>query len=177
MVSGAHMNNNNNVHPFVRDEVLFGFNLAPEVNAQLQKAAALVSTRKESLKALINAQKSAPHQLEVHIALYKFYFYQGETDKAEDQVFQALIKSSLQGRFNHDWNTLTETSADWSDPRGPGRVFLYSLKALAFIRLRQNNTQDASAILKVLRRLDPDDQVGADVIRDLLHGIQEEDYD
>lgn len=167
-------NNNYNVSPFVRNEVHFGFDLAPEVNAHLQDAAVRVSTRQESLKSLLAAQKSAPDQLEVLIALYKFFFYQGEIEKAEELVFQALIKSSLKGRFNHNWNTLTEHSADWSDPRSPGRVFLYSLKALAFIRLRQNNAADADSILKALQRLDPDDQIGANVIRDLLHGMQEE---
>ena len=165
----------NTVHPFVRNEVHFGFDLTPDVNALMQCAASKISSRKESLKSLIEAQKAAPNQLEVLIAMYKFYFYQGETKKAEELVFQTLIKSSLQGGFNHNWLTLTVDSTDWKNPRKPGRVFLYSLKALAFIRLRQNNFKDAGSILDVLQNLDPDDQVGADVIRDLLSGMKEED--
>lgn len=169
------MNNNNIIHPFVRDEVHFGFDLAPDVNALLQGAASKIATRKESLKSLIEAQKSAPYQIEVLVAMYKFYFYQGETEKAEELVFQTLIKSSLLGGFNYNWLTLTADSTDWNNPRKPGRVFLYSLKALAFIRLRQHNLKDAASILEVLQRLDPDDQIGADVVRDLLSGIEEED--
>ncbi|MES9812515.1 MAG: hypothetical protein ABW161_06585 [Candidatus Thiodiazotropha sp.] len=169
--------NSGNVRNFTGNYVHFGFGLAPEVNAHLQRAAAVVTNRDSSLEALIEALKLAPDQLEVLVALYKFHFYQGETEKAQDLVFQTLIKSSLLGGFSHDWKRLSSKSTDWVDPRGPGRVFLYSLKALAFIRLRQNDLTDAESILGVLNRLDPTDQVGADVVRDLLQGMLEGDDD
>ena len=159
---------------FKQDSMHFGFDLPVETNGHLQRAASTVSSREDALQALLAALKSAPDQLEVLIALYKFHFYQGETKKAQDLVFQTLIKSSLQGGFSHEWETLSPASADWSDPRGPARVFLCSLKALAFVRLRQADLTDAASILNVLHRLDPIDQVGADVIRDLLLGMQEE---
>lgn len=160
------------VHYLSQNSVHFGFDLPADTNRHLQRAASFVTSREDAMQALVDAQESAPDQLEVLIALYKFHFYQGETQKAQDLVFQTLIKSSLQGGFSHEWETLTPISADWSDPRGPGRVFLYSLKALAFIRLRQNDLDNAGSILKILSRLDPTDQVGASVIRDLLDGMQ-----
>lgn len=164
-----------NIHPLVKDEVHFGFDLAPLINASLQKAAQLIASKCEALEALKEANQSAPDQLEVLIALYKFYFYQGQIEQAEDLVFQTLIKASLQGGFSHKWDTLTRDSADWSAIRGPARIFLYSLKALAFIRLRQYDYRNAQAILTVLSELDPDDQVGADVIRALLDAMLEEE--
>ncbi|MCG8023558.1 MAG: hypothetical protein JAZ02_06200 [Candidatus Thiodiazotropha endolucinida] len=161
--------------PYIKqDEIHFGFDLPVETNRHLQRAASLVSSREGVLQALSAAQASAPDQLEVLIARYKFHFYQGDTDKAQDLVSQTLIKSALQGGFSHEWESLLPKSADWSDPRGPERVFLYSLKALAFIRLRQEDFADAASILDAVKRLDPEDQVGADVIRDLLRGLQEE---
>lgn len=163
-----------NTYSFVPDEVHFGFELAPAINASLQRAAMMVASKKEALKALLEANNSAPDQLEVLIALYKFYFYQGEIEQAEDLVFQTLIKASLQGGFSHKWETLTNESADWNSLRGPERIYLYSLKALAFIRLRQEDLRNAEAILDVLELLDPNDQVGAEVIRSLLSAIQEE---
>lgn len=157
------------------DDVQFGFGLPPEVNEQLQRAAAIVTSREESLKALCHARTLAPDQLEVHIALYKFYFYQGETEKAEDVVYQTLSKAAQAGGFDHDLKSLSQDSTDWHDPRGPGRVFLYTLKALAFIRLRQDDPESAGEILDVLSRLDPTDKVGADVIRAILQGMRDDE--
>lgn len=159
------------VHQLITNEVIFGFNLSQEVNGYLQKAAASVSSTKETLKALTMAIKAAPNQLESMVALYKFLFYRGDINHAEEVVFQTLVKASLQGKFSNNWKELTPDSTDWSENNGPARVYLYSLKALAFIRLRQNMLRDAKKILSVLERLDPEDSVGADVIRDLLDGV------
>lgn len=162
------------VHRFSRnDEVQFGFGLPADVNAQLQKAASSIASGTESLDALCVAEALAPQQLEVIVALYKFHFYQGNIALAEDYVFQALIKAARGGGFKYNWESLTQASTDWGDIRGPGRVYLYSLKALAFIRLRQEDPGNAEFILDTLNRLDPDDQVGANVIRDLLAAIKE----
>ena len=160
------------VYPLRRNAVHFGFGIAPEADAHLQQAAALVSTREASLQALNAAHRVAPDQVEVLVAMFKFHFYQGDTDTAEALVREALEKASRQGGFTREWRRLEAESADWSDPRGPGRLFLYCLKALAFIRLRQSATVEAASILDTMRRLDPTDQVGADVIRDLLDGVE-----
>jgi hypothetical protein len=159
------------VHQLIENEVIFGFNLSQEVNGYLQKAAASVSSTRDTLVALTKAIKAAPNQLESMVALYKFLFYRGDLEHAEEVVFQTLVKASLQGKFSNNWKELTPDSSDWSVTNGPARVYLYSLKALAFIRLRQNMTRDCKKILDVLTRLDPEDQVGADVIRDLLEGV------
>lgn len=154
--------------------VEFGFDLPSGVNFRLQQAAARVGNSESALQALGAARETAPDRLEVLVALYKFHCYRGDIRKARDFVFQALIKSARQGGFSHDWTALTADCGDWGDPRGPGRVFIYSLKALAFIRLRENDLEGAAEILDALRRLDPLDQTGADVIRDLLAGVQRE---
>ncbi len=161
-----------NILPFARDEVCFGFELGAQLNAHLQQAASLISTKSESLKALLEAYEQSPQQLEVLTALYKFYFYQGELEKAEEIVFQSLIQASIQGGFNHNWESLTPESSNWSELRGPSRTFLYSLKALAFIRLRQEDLRCCKKILEVLQLLDPNDQIGAEVIRSLYLGIK-----
>lgn len=162
------------VHRFTgKDKVQFGFGLPQEVNEQLQKAASNIAYRPDTLKALCVAKTLAPKQLEVLVALYKFHFYEGELEKAEEFVFQALIKAAQEGGFKYDLDSLNEESTDWNAVRGPARTFLYSLKALAFIRLRQNDTKNAEIILDNLQRLDPQDQVGADVIRDLFYALKE----
>lgn len=156
-------------------EVHFGFGLDPAVDDQLQRAAAQVGKAEQSLLALDEARQLAPNRLEVLQAQYKFHFYRGDLHKAEDFVFQTLIKAAIQGGFNHDWSTLNAGSADWRQAHGPARFFLYALKALAFIRLRQNMPKQAREILDAMTRIDPEDRVGASVIRDLLAGLENSD--
>ncbi|MDJ0738508.1 MAG: hypothetical protein QNJ91_02265 [Gammaproteobacteria bacterium] len=154
--------------------VHFGFDLDPHVDAWLQSAAACVSAGDASLKALNAARRRAPDQLDVLQALYKYHVYRGDLQQALDIVFQTLIKASIQGGFDRDWKTLGPESADWHAKRGPARSFLYGLKALAFIRLRQHDCAGAEDILATLDRLDPTDQVGSGVLRDLLEGMRDE---
>jgi len=163
-----------NVRGLSGSEVHFGFDLPAGVNFRLQQAAARVACSERSLQALNAARETAPDRLEVLVALYKFHFYRGDPGQARDFVFQALVKSAREGGFSHDWSLLEADSADWHAPRGPARVFLYSLKALAFIRLRENDLEGADAVLNGLQRLDPHDQTGADVLRDLLAGVRDE---
>lgn len=156
------------------NSVQFGFGIAPGADAHLQRAAQLVSRREASLAALQDAYAEAPDQVETLIAMFKLLFYQGETEQAELLVQEALAKAAAQGGFPADWRQLQRESADWADLRSPGRLYLYSLKALAFVRLRQDDLTQAREILQAMRRIDPEDQVGADVLRDLLQGVEEE---
>jgi hypothetical protein len=161
------------VEPLVEERVRFGRDIPAPVNALLQQAAASADDFSTSESALLRARELAPGQLEVFIALYKLYFYRGFTDKAEQVVLQALNSAAGAAGFDPDWNGLGFDSADWRASEGPARVYLYSLKALCFIRLRQNDSIGAAALFAALRRLDPDDQVGAGVLRDLADGLEE----
>jgi len=165
------------VQPLGGDAVVFGFGIDPAANLHLQRAAQVVHCREDSLAALQEAYRAAPDQVETLVALFKLLFYQGETAQAESLVMEALGKASAQGGFSGDWRELDRATTDWSDPRGPGRLYLYSLKALAFVRLRQDDCDSAAAILEAIGRIDPEDQVGANVIRDLLQGVEEENED
>ena len=150
----------------LQERVIFGKNIPPAINALLQEAAGHTDNFSEAETLLLQAQRQAPDQLPVYTALYKLYFYNGYTEQAEDIVFQSLTKSATQGGFSHDW-TKVQPQTGWTDPDSPGRAYLYSLKALAFIRLRQDDHKGACSILDHLHRLDPEDGIGADVIRAL----------
>ena len=88
-------------------------------------------------------------------------------------VLETLRSAAQAGGFAPDWQSLGQGSADWRASEGPARVFLYSLKALCFIRLRQNDGHGVAQLFAALRRLDPDDQVGAGVLKDLADGLEE----
>lgn len=161
------------VMSLMQERVIFGKNLPASINALLQEAAGNTANFSQAEKLLLQAQSLDPDQLPVYTALYKLYFYNGYTDKAEDVVSESLEKAAQQGGFDKDW-TKVQASKDWNVPDSAGRAYLYSLKALAFIRLRQNDYVSAQAILTALQNLDPDDVVGANVIRDLASSLVED---
>lgn len=160
---------------FHEDRVMFGVNIPSHINAFLQKAVAAYDDSDTAESLLWQAQKLDPNQLEVYVALYKFYFYKNRIDEAEAIVLQALNQSAQLGKFDADWNNLTATSTDWYSIENPPRLYLYALKALSFIRLRQSNVQGAECILEKLRELDPTDQVGGSVLQQMATAMKDDD--
>ena len=61
--------------------------------------------------------------------------------------------------------------ADWSCVDAPQHFYLFSLKALAFIRLRRGKKKESLSLLAKLHELDPLDSVGSSVIRDLASAV------
>jgi len=82
----------------------------------------------------------------------------------------ALLSAAMQGGFNADWRTLKADSADWHNNAGAAHFYLFSLKALGFIRLRRGDKTESAAILAKMSEIDPDDSVGASVIRSIAEG-------
>jgi tetratricopeptide (TPR) repeat protein len=155
------------------ERVLFGKDIPPAVNALLQQAVKAYEDTERAETLLRQAQRMNPDQLEVYIALYKFYFYKLRLTEAEVVVREALARAARQGGFDADWRVLGPASAFWSQPDGPERVYLYSLKALGFIRLRLLDFGGGEAILNKLAELDPQDQVGGTVLLELAAGLRE----
>ncbi len=119
---------------------------------------------------LWQAQRMDANALPVYFSLYKFYFYKGNLEQAELAARMALLAAAMQAGFSADWRGLHQDSADWTDYAAPAHFYLFSLKALAFIRLRCGDAAEASAILAKLAELDPHDSVGASVIRSIAQG-------
>ncbi|WP_455204373.1 hypothetical protein [Kaarinaea lacus] len=160
---------------FHEDRVMFGVNIPSHINAYLQKAVAAYDDAELAESLLWQAQQLDPNQLEVYVALYKFYFYKNRIDEAEDVVMKALGQSAQLGSFDTDWNQLTPLSTDWFSIENPQRLYLYALKALSFIRLRQSDVESAESILTKLRELDPSDQVGGSVLQELAAAMRDTD--
>jgi tetratricopeptide (TPR) repeat protein len=154
---------------------MFGVNIPSHINALLQQAVAAYDDTELAESLLWQAQQLDPNQLEVYVALYKFYFYKNQIDEAEAVVFQALTQSAELGKFDADWNQLTPSSSNWYSIENPQRLYLYALKALSFIRLRQSQVPGAENILAKLRELDPTDQVGGSVLQQLATAMKDVD--
>lgn len=156
------------------ERVLFSPDMPPVVNALLQQAVAAYEDSARAEQLLWQAQALDPEQPATYIALYKFYFYKNRLAEAEDAVRMALAQAARAGGFSEDWRQLVPASADWT-AAGPERAYLYGLKALAFIRLRQGDNENSNAILTRLEQLDPVDQVGGSVIRQLASVLEDSD--
>jgi hypothetical protein len=158
---------------FVEDPVFFGVGIKRSTHRRLQHAVSKNrSNRLEAERALWDVQADDPCCLQVYFALYKFYAHHRRLSDAERAARLALSESARQGGFNPNWEGLMKTE----EPRSlykseAGLFYLFSLKALSFIKLRQQKPNEAGAILQVLFELDPDDRSGASVTRALAESV------
>lgn len=142
-----------------------------QVRDALERAAASYHDDRDAAgRWLEQAATADPDALAVYFARYKFHFYRNQLAEAEAAAREGLAAAATQGGFPADWRCLTAQSAVWSPAAGPMRFYLFSLKALAFIRLRRGDAEESLALLAKLAEIDPNDQVGAEVIRALHRG-------
>lgn len=144
-----------------------GFEAPPPIARYLEDAAAAYADTAAAEQILRQALELDPECLATHFSLYKFYFYKRRLEDAEQMALRALASAARQGRFPPDWTQLTRSCADWTRVDSPQHFYLFTLKALAFMRLRLGRSEQAHAILAKLEELDPGDSVGASVIRSL----------
>ena len=158
---------------FVEERVLFSPNMPAEVNNLLQAAVAASSVDQSRAETLfLQAQALDRRCLQTYFALYKFYFFQKRLVDAERTVIAGLEEAARQGGFPNDYRRLAQDRQKWDLYANEITLFyLYTLKALAFIKLRLGFTIDAQLILSHLQQLDPKDLSGASVIMDLAAGI------
>ena len=150
------------------DLVDFG-EVPSDVNEILQRGVALYRTdRVGADRAFREALALDPTALATWFCLYKIHTYSGDLDAALEAAEGGAREAARQANLAPDWR-------DW-DPEavsldGPGRFALYTLKALAFIRLRRGEIDEAAEALARLARLDPGDAVGGSVVEAIRHGM------
>lgn len=108
-----------------------------------------------------------PTVLASYFCLYKIHTYSGDFDAARAIAEAGLAEAARQAGWPTDWTLWVPRP---TGPEDPGRFALYTLKALAFIALRDQRPKDADAMLAALRKLDPLGDVGWAVISDLATG-------
>jgi hypothetical protein len=153
------------------EPVLFGTSVLPATNSRLQYAvAARHRDNSEAENVLWEARAEDPTCLPVYFALYKFYANSKMLDRAERAARLALAESSRQAGFSADWEKL-DPAHDKLYASEAGLFYLFSLKALSFIKLRRQHWDEAGAILSHLARLDPEDRCGGSVVRGLAESV------
>jgi hypothetical protein len=160
---------------FVEDRVLFCPDIPAEVNNLLQAAVAASSVEPSlAEKLFLQAQALDSQCLQTYFALYKFYFFQKRLLDAERMVLAGLEESARQGGFSSNFRLLVQNLKQWQRYDHDSVLFYcYTLKALAFIKLRLGLTTDAQLVLAHLQQLDPEDLSGASVIMAIAAGLTE----
>lgn len=147
---------------------LFGGDVPPQVKSLVDQARTAENPER-ALALLWTAQVSAPDCPSLYYLLYKFYATQADFEQAELAALKGLDVAAEQAHLPDDWRIVDSTMADFMAP-GPARFWLFTLKALAFIRLRQQDTESARAYLGKVHELDPQGGSGAGVIEALIKG-------
>lgn len=150
------------------DVINFG-EVSDTVNALLQQGVIAYRRDRGQADALFRkALAISPGELPVYFCLYKIHTYQGNLDEAQAAAESGLHEAATQAGWDTDWRR-------WEPqdllPEGPGRFALYTLKALAFIHLRQDRPEAAAEKLAALRVLDPSGAVGWPVVAALAEGL------
>lgn len=146
------------------------------IDEHLRAAARVYADTPAAEAILLRALSLDPHCLATYFSLYKFYFYKHRLLEAERTALLGLEAAARQSGFPADWHRLDAGSSNWSHVESPQHFYLFTLKALAFIRLRLNRANEAHALLAKLAELDPSDSVGAGVIRALAASTHPECY-
>jgi hypothetical protein len=159
----------------VEERGIFSPNIPAAVNHLLQAAVAASSVDQSRAETLfLQAQALDTRCLQTYFALYKFYFFQKRLIDAERIVIAGLEEAARQGGFPSDYRRLAKNRHKWDLYANEITLFyLYTLKALAFIKLRLGFAIDAQLILSHLQHLDPEDISGASVIMDVAAGLVE----
>ena len=150
------------------DAINFG-DLPDGINALLQQGVA--AYRRDGAAAdrmFRSALAAAPRELPVYFCLYKIHTYQGNLEEAQAVAELGLKEAADQAGWDPDWRRWRHKT---QMPEEPGRFALYTLKALAFIHLKQNKKDQAVEMLEILRQLDPSGMVGWQVIAALAEGL------
>ncbi|WP_341992715.1 hypothetical protein [Azorhizobium sp. AG788] len=151
-----------------RDPINFG-DLPEAIDALLQQGVAAYRVDHARADGLFRqALAAAPTELPTYFCLYKIHTYQGRLDQAQAAAEAGLRESARQAGWDADWRNW---QAGDRLPEGPGRFALYTLKALAFIHLRQDQRGEAQAKLTALKHLDPTGAVGWTVVAALAEGL------
>jgi len=151
----------------------------PDAGADAETIAALLNapldlrhgwSRTERL--IDDARHAMPDRLELNVAMYKLFAYSGRLEAAEVLIEETLQRAAEMGGFDADPARLAAEDPRWHAATGIDRLYLYSLKAMGFVRLRRENVDGAVSVLDQLARLDPLDQVGGSVVAGMAERLQ-----
>ncbi len=145
------------------------FGTVPEGVDDLLQAGVLAyrSDRAEADALFRQALALDAEALPTYFCLYKIHTYSGRLDAAREAAEAGLAEAARQAGWPADWRQWQPAETGAADA---GRFALYTLKALAFIALRDGRAEDAAAKLAALKVLDPNGATGWQVVAEIAEG-------
>jgi len=159
------------------DGEAFEADIPPEILAILGDATAPHSQPEQAEQAIAVALQRAPDNLGLRIVAYGFYFYNNRLDEAIPHAEACLALAADTLGLPCDWRSVGAESTDFGVLEQPQRVYLKSLVALGYCRARLGDLEAGEALLRKAASLDPQNQLGAAALADLVarRGIDDED--
>jgi hypothetical protein len=154
---------------------LFGGDAPAEIRQQIE--AAKLAPRDQICDQLWAIQARAPNCLPIYYLLYKLHAGRREFAQAECAALIGLDRAAAQCGLPVEADLISASAlptpnADFN-ANGPARFWLFTLKALAFIRMRSGRLHEARELIEWIGRCDPSHGVGSDVTAALLAGAME----
>lgn len=164
---------------FEAEDLYFNATIDPEIAELLEEAASLYpATETETL--LLRAYFLDPEDLNVLVALYRYYYYQHRLRDALSVAQKAITASGKRLRMPDDWRHLTRLHL------GQGvlvsmtltRFYLMAHKGAGYLEMRLGELPDAVGRLQTLVDIDSNDRLGAKALLALAHErLHEQQYE
>jgi len=151
--------------------------LTPEAACELVRADRAYQEPPRAETHLRRALAIAPEHIEVWVALYRFYFYLGELEKALPWAERCIERTARELGLPPAWQDVVADGRDFSDfDAVKPRFFLFALKAWGYLQMRLGNVEQGRAAAMKLLELDPHDRVGARLLIEVLDrfGVDDE---
>ncbi len=156
----------------IKDGALIDFGeTRPEVNELQQQGVLLTRQNRVAADARFReALALDPSALATYFCLYKIHAYAGRLDEALKIAEAGLAEAGRQAGLPADWTRWTPENLARAAP-APARFALYTLKAIAFIRLRRGAPDETRSRLDKLAELGAIDGIGGGVVADLARAV------
>lgn len=164
------------VESFGMDDAVLGAGLPADAERLIVQAGAIRHRVYEAEGLLEAAHDMAPRHPATLIALYRFHFYGNRLREARDIALRALDMASAALRLPPDWREVAP-DARFTALEPLPRFYLFTLKGYAYLSLRLGEIELGQAVVVKLDELDPANQVGHHVLRDVIARIGREDAD
>ncbi|MBK8176172.1 MAG: hypothetical protein IPK66_13205 [Rhodospirillales bacterium] len=148
-----------------------------DILAMLGDAESPYSQFERAERALQAAVERAPDSLALRMATYSFYYYANRLQEAIPHAEACLAIAAGALGLPGDWRLVSPDSACFGALERPQRVYLKSLVALGYCRARLGDREGGAELLRKAASLDPQDQIGAAPLADLVAhgGMRDED--
>ena len=147
-------------------ELFYGGEVSDTERALLRAVSEVAPSQRAALLWL--TQANAPQRLAIYYLLYKHHAGRREFDHAQRAAELGLLHAARQAGIPEDYRCVTPNPELDFTGDGPLRFWLFTLKALAFIRLRSGDAGGAADLLKRVARLAPNSGLGDEVVDAML---------